>query len=73
MKKLDLTLDDGKSLYIRGEKYILGLGVTKSYDIAFKSYSASAKCGNADAMNMLGVMFETGLGKDKDVSTAMKW
>ncbi|KAJ3325824.1 hypothetical protein HDU76_013066, partial [Blyttiomyces sp. JEL0837] len=69
----DLTVDDGKSLFLRGEKYLTGLGVPKSYDIAFKSYLAAAKCGNADAMNMLGVMCETGMGREKDLGAAFKW
>ncbi|KAJ3222204.1 hypothetical protein HDU78_011837, partial [Chytriomyces hyalinus] len=57
----DLTVDDGRLLYARGEKYVLGLGVPKSYDLAFKAYTASAQCGNPAAMNMLGVMCETGM------------
>lgn len=69
----DLTLDDGKSLFLRGEKYVMGLGVPKSYDIAFKSYLAAAKCGNSDSMNMLGVMYETGMGIEKDMSASIKW
>ncbi|KAI9327986.1 hypothetical protein BDR26DRAFT_874655 [Obelidium mucronatum] len=69
----DLTLDDGRLLYARGEKYILGLGVPKSYDLAFKAYTASAQCDNPNAMNMLGVMCETGMGREMDMVNAIKW
>ncbi|KAJ3120165.1 hypothetical protein HK100_012912 [Physocladia obscura] len=69
----DLTLDDGRLLFAQGEKYVLGLGVAKNYELAFKSYMASAQCDNGDAMNMLGVMYETGMGREIDVGSAVKW
>ncbi|KAJ3075591.1 hypothetical protein HDU98_007573 [Podochytrium sp. JEL0797] len=69
----DLTLDDGRLLFARGEKYILGLGVSKSYDLAFKAYLASAQCEHPGAMNMLGVMCETGMGREMDMVAAIKW
>ncbi|KAJ3082514.1 hypothetical protein HDU99_002399 [Rhizoclosmatium hyalinum] len=69
----DLTLDDGRLLFARGEKYVLGLGVNKSYDLAWKAYLSAAQCGNASAMNMLGVMSETGMAGNVDMVGAMKW
>ncbi|KAJ3095641.1 hypothetical protein HDU97_006748 [Phlyctochytrium planicorne] len=68
-----LTIDDGKTLFIQGEKYLLGLGVPKSPDLAFKRYLASSKCGQPDAMNMLGHLHENGLGCPKDVGAAIRW
>ncbi|KAI9318893.1 hypothetical protein DFJ73DRAFT_338168 [Zopfochytrium polystomum] len=71
---IDLTLDDGNALFIRAEKYMMGLGVAQSFESAFHSYAqAAARCGHNESMNMLGAMYELGLGVDKNAFDAMKW
>ncbi|TPX67337.1 hypothetical protein SpCBS45565_g03874 [Spizellomyces sp. 'palustris'] len=69
----DLTIDDAQKLFLQGDKYLLGFGVIRSYDIAFKRYMAAAKFGLPEAINMLGLMFEHGLGRPKDMAAAIKW
>ena len=66
-----LTLDDAALLYIEGDKYFLGFGVAKSYELAFRRYVVSARLGFAKAYNMLGVLYENGYGVGKDVSSAL--
>ena len=39
----ELTLDDAKVLYIQGDKYLLGYGLTQSFDMAFKRYTVNKK------------------------------
>ena len=63
---------DLKALFIQGEKYLLGYGVTQSYETAFKRYQAAAKQGSAEASNMLGVLYEFGIGIKKDLANAVK-
>ncbi|KAI8913915.1 hypothetical protein DFJ77DRAFT_54002 [Powellomyces hirtus] len=69
----DLTIDDAQKMFIQGDKYLLGFGVTRSYDIAFKRYMAAAKLGSIEATNMLGVMFEHGLGRPMDMTASIRW
>ncbi|KAJ3164922.1 hypothetical protein HDU88_004902 [Geranomyces variabilis] len=68
----ELTIDDAQKMFIQGDKYLLGFGVTRSYDIAFKRYMAAAKLGSVEATNMLGVMYEHGLGRPMDMASAIK-
>ncbi|KAI8918838.1 hypothetical protein BC831DRAFT_482163 [Entophlyctis helioformis] len=69
----DLNINDAKSLFMQGEKYFVGYGVTRSFDVAFKRYEAASKLGLAEASNMMGVMLEFGLGRERDVLNATKW
>ncbi|KAJ3103257.1 hypothetical protein HDU96_009312 [Phlyctochytrium bullatum] len=69
----DLTVDDGKSLFLQAEKYLNGFGVTKSPEQAYKRYHASAKCGLPEAMNMMGHLCENGIGCARDVGAAVRW
>ncbi|KAJ3153799.1 hypothetical protein HDU86_005132 [Geranomyces michiganensis] len=68
----DLTIDDAQKMFIQGDKHLLGFGVTRSYDIAFKRYMAAAKLGSVEATNMLGVMYEHGLGRPMDMASAIR-
>ncbi|KAJ3411422.1 hypothetical protein HDV05_002204 [Chytridiales sp. JEL 0842] len=68
----DLTVDDGKSLFMKAEKHMLGIGVPKSYDLAFKTYTAASRCGNPSAIHMLGHLHEHGLGTPRDTALALK-
>ncbi|KAJ3334637.1 hypothetical protein HDU91_002624 [Kappamyces sp. JEL0680] len=69
----ELGPDNIKSLYLQGEKHLLGYGVPQSFDIAFKRYEAAAKHGLAEAATMLGVMYEFGMGHKKDLGLAVKY
>ena len=48
-----LSLDDAKSLYMEGDKYLLGYGVPKSNEKAFSRYLAAAKLDLPEAANMV--------------------
>ncbi|KAH9246167.1 hypothetical protein BASA81_016308 [Batrachochytrium salamandrivorans] len=69
----DIGLDDAKTIFMQGEKYFMGYGVVKSFDIAFKRYETAARMDLAEASNMLGVMLEFGLGRERDITSATKW
>jgi TPR repeat protein len=69
----DLKLDDAKQLYMQGDKYFLGYGVQKSYDLAFKRYEAAAKFDLPEAYTMLGTLLEFGFGRDKNMVAATNW
>ncbi|KAI8999826.1 hypothetical protein BC832DRAFT_202273 [Gaertneriomyces semiglobifer] len=69
----DLSIDDAQKLFIQGDKFFLGFGTARSYDVAFRRYMAAARKGLPDAMFMLGAMFENGLGRPKDMAAAVKW
>src|SRR5262249_7128630 len=45
-----------------GDKYYNGQGVTQDYAKAFEWYRKAADQGNADAQDMLGVMYDNGQG-----------
>ncbi|KAJ1341163.1 hypothetical protein BSLG_004229 [Batrachochytrium salamandrivorans] len=66
----DIGLDDAKTIFMQGEKYFMGYGVVKSFDIAFKRYETAARMDLAEASNMLGVMLEFGLGRERDITSA---
>ena len=69
----DITLDDAGLLYIQGDRYLFGFGVAQSYEIAHRRYLVAARAGLPEAINMLGLMAENGLGQSKDMSLAFKW
>lgn len=65
--------ESATKLCIQGDKYLFGYGVNRSYDVAFKKYSAAAKQGLPEASNMLGSMYEYGLGRDSDMTLALQY
>ncbi|KAJ3037190.1 hypothetical protein HDV00_002001 [Rhizophlyctis rosea] len=69
----ELHPDDAAYIFMQGEKYFHGYGVPKSYDIAFRRYMTAAKSSHPSACNMLGVMYEHGLGRGKDMVNAITW
>ena len=56
-----------------GTLYEKGLGVTKSYDEAFKWYSLAAAQGEAQAEYRLGEMYAHGAGKPQNYGEASLW
>lgn len=67
-----LDVDNAQLLVYAGDKFFLGHGVPKAYDLAIKRYEAAAPK-NAAAANMLGVMLENGYGRSRDLAEAMHW
>ena len=67
-----LEIGNAQQLLLSGDKYLLGFGVPKSYETAYKRY-LSASPHLSEATNMLGVLSEHGLGKSKDMVGALKW
>lgn len=37
----DLTLDDAGKMFVAGEKFLLGFGVERNYEVAFRRYMVS--------------------------------
>eukprot|EP01135_Chromosphaera_perkinsii_P010824 Nk52_evm19s2241 gene=Nk52_evmTU19s2241 len=68
-----LNDEDAVALCVQGDKYLFGYGLAKSYDTAFKRYMAAAKFGLPAACNMVGTMFENGLGREIDLPSAVYW
>ncbi|KAI8799995.1 hypothetical protein BJ742DRAFT_843411 [Cladochytrium replicatum] len=67
------SVDDAKRLHFQGDRYLFGFGVEQSYDIAFKRFQTAAKLGLPEAANMLGFLYEHGLGKKQDMVEALRW
>lgn len=72
----DSLASSNNPLCLQGDKYLFGYGVPKSYDQAFKCYqtaasSSSSKQQAPEALNMLGCMFEHGLGQPVDIRLAI--
>jgi len=55
-----------------GARYRTGVGVAKSYDLAFKWFALSAEQGNLDAIFYLGKMYDKGRSVGQDKTIAMK-
>ena len=69
----DLDINNFHSLYIQGEKHLLGYGVPQSFEVAFKRFDIAAQNGLPEAANMIGVMKEHGLGCKKDIAEAIRY
>ena len=50
------------SLFMKGNKFFRGIGTAKNEEMARILYTEASKLGNADAIAMLGLMHERGLG-----------
>ena len=68
-----LSQDQAEQFVVQGDKYLFGYGVPRSNETAFKRYMAAAKFGLEEACNMVGTMFENGLGREKDLPNAIFW
>ncbi|TPX40511.1 hypothetical protein SeMB42_g05968 [Synchytrium endobioticum] len=65
----DLVLDDAEVLVLQGDKFILGFGVRKDPQTAYRRYEAAAS--HPQALTMLGLMNEMGIGRPaKDLAAA---
>ena len=56
-----------------GRIYYHGLDGVADYIKAFSYFEISANMGNADALNYLGIIFNNGLSKSKDIEQAIKY
>jgi TPR repeat protein len=55
------------------QKYLLGRGVKRSYEMARMLYELAAQQGNAGAMSNLGTMYETGRGVEQSYERAAEY
>ena len=55
------------------DRYYSGLGVSQSYEIAFRNYLRAAKSGLVRAMNCIGCMYQYGRGIPEDPKEAEHW
>ena len=53
--------------------YYHGLDGVADYITAFSNFEIAANMGNADALNYLGIIFNNGLSKSKDIEQAIKY
>lgn len=66
--------DNGVQLYNEGYCYYKGCnGYPLNYIKAFDLFNKAAECGNGDAMNCLGIMYENGEGTLQDISMTIYW
>ena len=81
-KKSNATLANGatnkpapqKSAFDLGMDYLLGSGDhTQDFQKAYSCFSAAADEGNADAICMMGYMYEKGYAVTQDYNTAIDW
>ena len=56
-----------------GNIYYHGLDGVADYIKAFSYFEIAANMGNADALNYLGIIFNNGLSKSKDIEQAIKY
>ena len=56
-----------------GRIYYHGLDGVADYIKAFSYFEIAANMGNADALNYLGIIFNNGLSKSKDIEQAIKY
>lgn len=66
-------VEGAEALCILGDKYLFGYGVNRCYDSAFKAYfKAATEFQSPEASNMLGSMYEYGLGTAINMENAIK-
>jgi hypothetical protein len=63
----------GESLYIQGQRYLYGNGVTPNCNLALKSLLSAASRSNSKAQSTLGAMYSTGHCVTRDLPTAYRW
>lgn len=67
-------LNTAKNYASRGIAYYTGRGgVSRDYQKAYECLIEAAKYNNADALSVLGHMFENGNGVEKDYGKALEW
>lgn len=66
--------ENGAQLYNEGYCYYKGCnGYPFNYCKAFDLFTKAAECGNSDAMNYLGIMYENGEGTVQDTRQMIYW
>lgn len=64
---------DDRALFLLGNMYTQGYGVTKNPVEAFNLYRRAAVAGNAEAMAVTGALLQQGVGTDVDINQAFEW
>ena len=67
------AVSPGESLYIQGQRYLYGNGVTPNCNLALKSLLSAASRSNSKAQSTLGAMYSTGHCVTRDLPTAYRW
>lgn len=66
--------ENGVQLYNEAYCYYTGTnGYPLNYSKAFDLFTKAAECGNSDAMNYIGIMYESGMGVLQDTPMAISW
>lgn len=75
IQKLHETADqeDAESQYILGWRYFVGKYVTQDFKMAEFWFRKASKHSQHTALRYMGLMFEEGKGRPKDVQEALKW
>lgn len=64
---------EASAMYVLGQMYASGRGVTKDEKMAADYFSKAADLGNADAQQSLGSALMLGEGIEQDMVEALKW
>ena len=56
-----------------GDDYMAGRGVTQNVRLAAESYEKAANAGDPSAQNLVGYLYQTGLGVPQSLERAVHW
>ncbi len=73
IKALSIKKDNRFAAYNLGRMFYYGVGVAKNHKFAFEYYIKAANLGSSDAMNDIGLMYESGEYLEKDYVKATQW
>lgn len=71
--QLSSTPTKAEQMFAQAERHLLGVGCPIAPDIAFRRFMAAAKDGLPEACVMVGSMYEKGIGRQADMTTAVYW
>jgi TPR repeat protein len=63
----------GEALFVQGQRYLYGTGVSPNCDLALKSLLSAAARSNPRAQSTLGTMYFTGHCVTRDLPSAYRW
>ncbi len=64
---------DPTAQFMLGNAYLVGSGVARNNEIAFRWLQKAAEQGNDEAQNQLGILYRTGQGVERSKEEAVKW
>jgi len=73
IENLDIDHEDPKLVFELGLKYLIGFGVVRDFDAAFKYFREASQKGSVDAKYHLGLMYLHGQGTSQDDKMAFKY